>query len=143
MSADLVRCYAADFRERLTVAYNMRGRAIGFNISKRYAWELGDIVAEIHGRDVAAEFMYAAGDNLVRRDRVATVQELSDEADGVDDAPTASVPTVGLSEFADMVASRVRTVGAPKTRSWEWWLSGFVLGAMVGVACVRFAGAHA
>ena len=128
MSAEIIRQFGSGFRSSLTTTYSVHGQTVGLGIAKRYAWEIGDLVAEIHGRDVAAELLYSAGDALVRRDRVATLQELSAEAD---EPPQAVIPAP---EFAELMADRIMTVmAARQPKRWSlapaWWVSGFLFAA--------------
>lgn len=62
-----VRYYGSQVRNGLLSVYNARGNAVGMEFSRRYVWEIGEVVAEIHGREASAAMLYELADGVVAR----------------------------------------------------------------------------
>lgn len=51
------RALGTQLRSMLLEAYRVRGNDFGLGLARRCAWEIGDVVAEIHGRERAGEVL--------------------------------------------------------------------------------------
>jgi hypothetical protein len=102
-----VRFYGNGVRTSLLSIYNAHGDALGGVVATRYAWEAGQVIAEIHGPRRAAEAFYRLGDLITGGDYApASAPEI--------ERPPAPAP-------AKAWWARI---------SWTWVLVGFWIGVL-------------
>ena len=68
----------ASVRSGLISVYSGGGFELGWLSARRVLWEVGDVVAELHGRPAALEMMHRTIDALMDPDRTRAMQMLSE-----------------------------------------------------------------
>ena len=81
----MIRVYGANLRSTLVSAHANQGSDLAYKISQRLAWEIGDFVAEVYGREAAISILYRAADALVSSDRTGAIVALSNVQPPADD----------------------------------------------------------
>lgn len=67
------RAMSGAVRQAIITSY-ANGNSIGFETAQRSLWEIGDTMADIHGRRKAAEAIYRIADEIVAGDFVTPLE---------------------------------------------------------------------